>query len=117
MAPVHASEPHVHFLLPDPPFVVGEPFEPVAPGEPTLPFAEWIHVQASAIRFNGRDSSAALWLAAKVDEIAAFAKRVGACCPNEFDVCEMEAEADHADRLKAAGYDSACNGSPHALLY
>src|SRR5512135_980450 len=50
------------------------------PSLPLLPFADWIEVRASLIRLD--DTDAARWLAAKLDELAAMARRLQAETPN-----------------------------------
>src|SRR4051812_39076189 len=58
-------------------------FDAPVPAEPRLPLADWIDVQASLIRLQGGE--AALWLAAKVDELAADVRALHASNPDDFD--------------------------------
>jgi hypothetical protein len=63
-----------------------------APGEPLLPFADWLEVQGQVIRLKG--SPTASWLAAKVDELAGWARRLEAASPADFDArWELERDA------------------------
>jgi hypothetical protein len=57
--------------------------EPDAPGEPRLPMADWIEVQASLIRLNGSDL--ADWLADQIDLLARECRGLRATTPAEFD--------------------------------
>lgn len=54
-----------------------------APGEPMLPFAEWIRVKASLIRLDGTDAAA--WLAREIDRLAELAEALHAETPDQFD--------------------------------
>ena len=73
------------------------------PGMPLLPFADWIETKAALIRLDGTD--AARWLAAKLDDLAAMARRLQAETPDQYDArLEIEDEARDA-RLRAEGYD------------
>ena len=75
------------------------------PTAPLLPFPDWIEVRAALIRLDGTD--AARWLAAKLDELAAMARRLQAQTPDQYDA-RLEIEDDARDaRLRAEGYDAA----------
>lgn len=74
-------------------------------GEPLLPFADWIEIQASVIRLKG--SPTAAWLAAKVDELASWARRLKAATPDDFDArFELEDEASRTT-IWVDGWDAA----------
>jgi hypothetical protein len=78
---------------------------PEPPGMPLLPFADWIETKAALIRLDGTD--AARWLAAKLDELAAMARRLQAQTPDQYDA-RLEIEDDARDaRLRDEGYDAA----------
>jgi hypothetical protein len=80
------------------------------PTAPLLPFADWIEVRASLIRLDGTD--AARWLAAKLDDLAAMARRLQAQTPDQYDD-RLEIEDDARDaRLRAEGYDDAMRAAP-----
>jgi hypothetical protein len=80
------------------------------PGMPLLPFADWIVTKASLIRLDGTD--AARWLAAKLDELAAMARRLHAETPDQYDA-RLEIEDDARDaRLRDEGYDAAMRAAP-----
>jgi hypothetical protein len=80
------------------------------PTLPLLPFAEWIEVRASLIRLDHTD--AARWLAAKLDDLAAMARRLHAETPDQYDA-RLEIEDDARDaRLRAEGYDAAMRAAP-----
>jgi hypothetical protein len=75
------------------------------PGMPLLPFADWIETKAALIRLDGTD--AARWLAAKLDGLAAMARRLQAQTPDQYDA-RLEIEDDARDaRLRDEGYDAA----------
>jgi hypothetical protein len=75
------------------------------PGMPLLPFPDWIETKAALIRLDGTD--AARWLAAKLDDLAAMARRLQAQTPDQYDD-RLEIEDDARDaRLRAEGYDDA----------
>src|SRR5512142_3160026 len=80
------------------------------PTAPLLPFPDWIEVRAALIRLDGTD--AARWLAAKLDELAAMARRLQAQTPDQFDA-RLEIEDDARDaRLRDEGYDAARRAAP-----
>jgi hypothetical protein len=80
------------------------------PGMPLLPFAAWIETKAALIRLDGTD--AARWLAAKLDDLAAMARRLQAETPDQYDA-RLEIEDDARDaRLRAEGYDDAMRAAP-----
>jgi hypothetical protein len=80
------------------------------PGMPLLPFPDWIEVRASLIRLDGTD--AARWLAARLDNLAAMARRLQAETPDQYDA-RLEIEDDARDaRLRAEGYDAAMRAAP-----
>ena len=75
------------------------------PGMSLLPFPDWIETKAALIRLDGTD--AARWLAAKLDDLAAMARRLQAQTPDQFDA-RLEIEDDARDaRLRDEGYDDA----------
>jgi hypothetical protein len=75
------------------------------PGMPLLPFPDWIETKAALIRLDGTD--AARWLAAKLDDLVAIARRLQAQTPDQYDA-RLEIEDDARDaRLRDEGYDDA----------
>ena len=77
---------------------------------PLLPFADWIETKAALIRLDGTD--AARWLAAKLDDLAAMARRLQAQTPDQYDA-RLEIEDDARDaRLRDEGYDAAMRAAP-----
>jgi hypothetical protein len=86
------------------------------PGMPLLPFPDWIETKAALIRLDGTD--AARWLADKLDELAAMARRLQAETPDQYDA-RLEIEDDARDaRLRDEGYDDAMRAAPpmHSLF-
>ena len=80
------------------------------PTAPLLPFADWIETKAALIRLDGTD--AARWLAAKLDDLAAMARRLQAQTPDQYDA-RLEIEDDARDaRLRDEGYDDARRAAP-----
>ena len=80
------------------------------PGMPLLPFADWIETKAALIRLDGTD--AARWLADKLDELAAMARRLQAETPDQYDA-RLEIEDDARDaRLRDEGYEAAMRAAP-----
>jgi hypothetical protein len=80
------------------------------PGMPLLPFPDWIETKAALIRFDGTD--AARWLAGKLDELAAMARRLQAQTPDQYDD-RLEIEDDARDaRLRDEGYNAAMRAAP-----
>src|SRR5512135_2918759 len=80
------------------------------PGMPLLPFPDWIEMKAALIRLDSTD--AARWLAAKLDELAAMARRLQAQTPDQYDD-RLEIEDDARDaRLRDEGYDAAMRAAP-----
>lgn len=72
------------------------PVEPDAPGEPTLPMADWIEVQGSLVRLNG--SNLAEWLAGKMDDLAEQVRSLDAETPDQFDARAEVMARDIAER-------------------
>ncbi len=68
------------------------------------------------IRLDGTD--AARWLAAKLDDLAAMARRLQAQTPDQYDA-RLKIEDDARDaRLRAEGYDAAMRAAaPMELLF
>jgi hypothetical protein len=87
---------------------IGKTAEP--PGMPLLPVADWIETKATLIRLDGTDASR--WLVAKLDELAAMARRLQAETPDQYDV-RLEIEDDaRAARLWDEGYGPAMRAAP-----
>lgn len=95
------------------------PVEPDAPGEPRLPMADWIEVQASLVRLNG--SNLAEWLAGKMDDLAEQVRSLDAETPDQFesrsevmarDIADWDHEHGNGYGGVAAGadYDRASHG-------
>jgi hypothetical protein len=55
----------------------------IVPGEPSLPFSEWIAAHAAYLR--SLEGEAYHWLAGKIDELAELARFHRAICPDCFD--------------------------------
>jgi hypothetical protein len=80
------------------------------PSMPLLPFPDWIETKAALIRLD--DTDAARWLADKIDELAAMARRLQAQTPDQYDD-RLEIEDDARDaRLRDEGYDAAMRAAP-----
>jgi hypothetical protein len=80
------------------------------PTAPLLPFPDWIETKAALIRLD--DTDAARWLAAKLDDLAAMARRLQAQTPDQYDD-RLEIEDDARDaRLRDEGYDAARRAAP-----
>lgn len=71
------------------------------PGEPRLPFADWIRVKASLVRLDG--TPAAKWLAGEIDQLADLAEHLEATTPDEFDGRYEVMESSRAEDLVYAG--------------
>ena len=75
------------------------------PVEGLITFQEWIQIEADRIRRRG--SSASLWLAGRLDELADLARQLSASCPEEFDARQLQLEEWTADELRSEGFHSA----------
>jgi hypothetical protein len=56
---------------------------PSAPGEPRLPMADWIEVEAGLVRLKG--SNLAEWLAGRLDDLAGECRWLAAETPEDFE--------------------------------
>jgi hypothetical protein len=94
------------------PFEDGTPCIGLVPSasapEPARPFAEWIALHASAFRSHG--TTAATWLAGRLDRLAATARSLRATCPDEFDAREEVMEAGLREVQRGIGW-SECERS------
>jgi hypothetical protein len=67
-----------------------------------LSFANWIRTQAALVR--SAETDAAVWLARRIDQWAAFADDTRATTPADFDTIEHQLEVVDAEHIKLQAY-------------